>query len=81
MKAVVIHIDPSDGSLKISTSQDLSPSRGTLDVVSLDPEQLASLSEKQLAGRLTGTVFGLLKVMYGDAFKPPHSYAEYGARE
>jgi hypothetical protein len=79
MKAVVIHVDPQDGSLKISTSQNLTPPSGALDVLALKPNQLASLPEAELAGRLTGTVFGLLKAMYGDAFKPPHNYAKYSA--
>jgi len=79
MKAVVIHVDPRDGSLRISTSQNLAPPSGGLEVLALEPDQLASLSEAELAGRLTGTVFGLLKAMYGDAFKPPYDYAKYGA--
>ena len=81
MKAVLIHVDPRDGSLKISTSQNLEPDSGALDVLAVPPEQMASLSESELAGRLTGTVFGLLKVMYGDNFKAPYNYAEYGARK
>ena len=61
MKAVVIHVDPQDGSLKIATTQHLTPPSGTLEILALEPEQLASLSEPELAARLTGTVFGLLK--------------------
>lgn len=79
MKAIVIHLDPRDGSLKISTSQNLTLPSGALEVLVLQPDQLASLSEVELAGRLTGTLFGLLKAMYGDTFKPPHDYAKYDA--
>jgi hypothetical protein len=81
MKAVIIYVDPSDGSLKISTNQSLPPPQGSLEVLSLKPDRLASLSEAQLAGRLTGTVFGLLKAMYGERFKPPYNYVDHGARE
>jgi hypothetical protein len=81
MKAVIIHVDPSDGSLKISTSQSLSLPQGSLEVLSLAPDQLASLSDAQLAGRLTGTIFGLLKAMYGERFTPPYNYVDHGARE
>jgi hypothetical protein len=81
MKAVVIHVDPSDGSLKVSTNQSLALSKGSLEVVSLNPTQLASLSKDQLAGRITGTVFGLLKAMYGHEFRPPYNYAEHNAPE
>jgi hypothetical protein len=81
MKAVLIHVDPRDGSLKISSCQNLSLPSDALEVVSLEPAQLASVSEAVLAGRLTGTIFGLLKMLSGNSFRPPYDYAAYHARD
>jgi hypothetical protein len=80
MKGVLLEVDPKTGALCISTSQGFERPANALDVVTLEPDQMTSLTPEVLSGRLTGTVLGLLKVLYGDAFRVPHDYSEYNVR-
>ena len=80
MKGVLLEVDPETGALCISTSQGFERPANALEVVTLERELMASLTPEVLAGRLTGTVLGLLKVLYGEAFHVPHDYSEYNSR-
>jgi len=80
MKGVLLEVDPKTGALCISTSQGFERPANALEVVTLDPDLMASLAPEVLAGRLTGTLLGLLKVLHGEGFHVPHDYSQYNAR-